>query len=820
MRYITLLLLCLLGSSYGYNLSGRVVGKNGEPIVGASLSLMGEKSWTSTDSLGAFSFSNEPFKQTFELDTTQKAKSSSKDIHFGAGGKALLWDSGLELEEIALISPTGRRVFHQKLSAITTAISLPNIGTGVYILSIKKGGEYHYKKFVNLPSLQKRHLTSFDVTQMVSVVDTLWGKGAASGDSITMRVQHDRYKTKIVTLREQQKSLKITLSDDESGAVFAEDSVFSYHVTIDDSTMNWLNKNAVKEEYVSCQLRFGDQEIGEVGICYQGSAFSLGENFDANGKTVPKVSFKLRFNKYDKKRRLFGQKKLILKACGVDDTQMKNRLCYALFNEMGIHAPRTAYCKLYINGEYEGLFLATEQIDGRFTKRRYPEHGDGNLYKEIWPGHSTGESVVVALKTNEDVADVSKWEQFTTALKAMDNSSFASEITNWIDIDYMLRFLVIELAVAQWDGIMGWYHDPQSGYTLNHNYYWYEEEQVGGKFWIVPWDYDNSFWSSDPLFEESGVPYWNTGSETCGTYSFLGHWVVSPTCDNFIALLGEEYWADFILVAREFLDNSFSVDNLHNKIDRWRDQIDEATKEDPNNNYDTWKQAVGSFKTDMALFRLKLEMRLDGVDTIALPPVDLTKFNKYRGLSLKEDNTFEFSSDIIQNGPLTTNSNVEADYFIDSDNPLSGEKSVCFDVTFTDVPGQPWNEWANLAFSFANSTEDIEDVDMIVVTLKSDKEKRVRIDLMSDEYPNPWGSLYGITVTVDTIAQNFQLRIPFFTYEAWDNQGDCKEAVLQNCRALRIAPMASRDSKGHLIDEKDSVKIWIDDIRFIKYDDL
>ena len=59
---------------------------------------------------------------------------------------------------------------------------------------------------------------------------------------------------------------------------------------------------------------------------------------------------------------------------------MRAKTCTDLFRQMGVPAARVGYAKLYINGEYRGLFANSEEIDKAFL-RNYFTNNDGNLYK-------------------------------------------------------------------------------------------------------------------------------------------------------------------------------------------------------------------------------------------------------------------------------------------------------------------------------------------------------------------------------------------------------------------------------------------------------
>lgn len=52
----------------------------------------------------------------------------------------------------------------------------------------------------------------------------------------------------------------------------------------------------------------------------------------------------------------------ILYAPYSDKTLIRNALAYQLFRELGHYSPRTRFCELFLNGEYQGVYVLTEKI--------------------------------------------------------------------------------------------------------------------------------------------------------------------------------------------------------------------------------------------------------------------------------------------------------------------------------------------------------------------------------------------------------------------------------------------------------------------------
>src|SRR5690606_17864992 len=251
-------------------------------------------------------------------------------------------------------------------------------------------------------------------------------------------------------------------------------------------------------------------------IRHKGS-YSLHHCWDENGgvrnyeNECAKLSYKLKFSEYDTEGRLDGLKRLNLHGVSGDVSKLHDLIAYQTFRSFGVDAPRAIPARLTINGDVLGLFIAVEAIDGRYTKAHYPEAGDGNLYKETWPSRLLDEEdFIQALETNDDEPDVSDMLAFSAIVEASTGPSFVSDMRGVLDIRHTLRYIAVDRALKNWDGIMAFYEPARP-----HNFYWYHDDGDPGVFRLIPWDLDNTFWEFDPYMAPeqwataAPVPDWN-----------------------------------------------------------------------------------------------------------------------------------------------------------------------------------------------------------------------------------------------------------------------------------------------------------------------
>jgi spore coat protein CotH len=374
--------------------------------------------------------------------------------------------------------------------------------------------------------------------------------------------------------------------------------VFDFHLP----PAEWeaLQRNALAEEYVPVAACFEGRAIGTVGLRFKGFYGSLVECFDDLGNQVcPRLSMKAKFDKYVEEQRFHGLKRLNFHAYRHDDSRMKERLTYDLYREMGIVAPRAAWAVVRVNGQSLGLYGMVEEIDGRFTADRWPEHGDGNLYKEVWPTETDPAEFRAALRTNTEEPDVTGFETFAAALTSAPREQALATLSGYTDVAYLARYMAVDDAVANYDGVTYFWTDGSD--RFNHNYYFYEDAPQ--HFTLVPWDVEATFW----INPDHAAPHWTELPEDCSlSYPYWSGLAAAPGCDVvFQALLDQaDAWK---AASRELLDGPFAVDAMLAKIDAYEAFLVEEAHRDPTPPmYTSFGMAVQNLRDTVPALRSRL----------------------------------------------------------------------------------------------------------------------------------------------------------------------------------------------------------------------
>lgn len=237
--------------------------------------------------------------------------------------------------------------------------------------------------------------------------------------------------------------------------------------------------------YMMASVVIDGTEVDSVGVRQKGFYSNWGSG-DALKKPL-----KISLNEYVSGRKYDGIKKINLSNGFQDPSMMRDALAYRFMRSAGIHAPRTSFSKVYLNGTYWGLYIMVEEVDERSLKNWYPADS-GNLFKCIsntsllYQGNGVDNYTdEFDLKTNETQNDWSKLVYLTKMINTP-QANFQDSIVKALNLDTYLPVLAADILMYNWD----------SYYEHGRNFFLYEHPESHKMEWI-PWDYNLAFSTSE-----------------------------------------------------------------------------------------------------------------------------------------------------------------------------------------------------------------------------------------------------------------------------------------------------------------------------------
>ncbi len=301
-------------------------------------------------------------------------------------------------------------------------------------------------------------------------------------------------------------------------------------ITIHVTEENWnqylknFDENANNDKYVLAAFTFkkGDEVFyrDSVGLRPRGNTSRRrpegngGEMHQRDNADWHHAHFGIKFTEYVTGQRFFGSDRIVLKWFKDDAAYVREVYCYDLFRRFGVwSAPRSSYCKLYLHVEgdktpaYFGVYELLEGVrKGYLADRRkdgFIPDDNGNLWKASWNATLSdpnkglmgiakdGQNIPYDLKTNKTALGAAQTQlaNFISGMTPLKSGS--EQLKNWLlehmDVDLFLRAQAVNVVVGMWDD-----------YWINsNNYYFYFDSN--GKFYFIPYDYDNTLGTSNGI---------------------------------------------------------------------------------------------------------------------------------------------------------------------------------------------------------------------------------------------------------------------------------------------------------------------------------
>ena len=307
-------------------------------------------------------------------------------------------------------------------------------------------------------------------------------------------------------------------------AYFLKDGLQTVSIEIGENNLNYLLQNAADEPYVLTQsVTIGHTTLGYCGLRTKGN-FTLAHAYSDNPGS-DRFSFTVNFGEYvtkadfGEKQTFFGCDRISFNNFYFDKSMLKEFFSLMLMEEMGLPTPQFGLAKLYINGEYYGVYAMVEALDESILEQYFAVDDNmlssylckptgsrlryQDLEQDPSPLYEYDE------QTKAEVADmlptVLQWAQKLELLASgkdfsgepldVQSQEYLNLLNEVIDIDETLRYFAVHSWLCQLDNMFvglqnfGLYVSPEGVSTL------------------LPWDYDLAFGCYFPSTAENTANY-------------------------------------------------------------------------------------------------------------------------------------------------------------------------------------------------------------------------------------------------------------------------------------------------------------------------
>lgn len=259
---------------------------------------------------------------------------------------------------------------------------------------------------------------------------------------------------------------------------------------------DWLKLKAdyLENTYYPADLEWRGMKVRNVGIRSRG----LGTRNEF------KPGLRVDMNRYASGQRFLGLRSLLLDNNYRDVSQIRERIAMKLYARFGLPVPRESHARLYVNGEYVGLYVITEELGEDFVRRVFhkpdsDEPDKGTLYEYKWIDEWTFTYLGERLETYEQRFEARTHENdglgnlyypilgLVRDVNQLAPDRFAEEVGRQLDLQRLMIYLGVETFLVDHDGLVG--------YKKMANFYLYRPEpEVSSQALFLPWDKDQTFY--------------------------------------------------------------------------------------------------------------------------------------------------------------------------------------------------------------------------------------------------------------------------------------------------------------------------------------
>lgn len=244
---------------------------------------------------------------------------------------------------------------------------------------------------------------------------------------------------------------------------------------------NKAYKDSIYEsKYLQCNVNIDDENYYACGIRYKG---------ESSYQYYPskKKSFRLKLNAFNKKQNHENIKGISLNNNFKDPSMMREKLILDYCNKNDILGQRSAFAKVYVNGEYYGVYTILENINKRFLKRKFGSKKGHFIQGKPRASFTYLENDTLAYKRSYTYKDMEK--SVPEIMKITKVIHEGKGLENEMNLASLYKQFVVSNFFMNIDAYNMYF---------SHNFFLFKLEETD-KFEWINYDYNYSFgaWSPD-----------------------------------------------------------------------------------------------------------------------------------------------------------------------------------------------------------------------------------------------------------------------------------------------------------------------------------
>lgn len=275
-----------------------------------------------------------------------------------------------------------------------------------------------------------------------------------------------------------------------AASVFDDSVLHDVELTMSPEDWQSILDDSRGDEWRRVTVRVDGATLSDAGVRPAGESSRIRGNL--------KMSMKVKFDAF-KDQKLAGLNELKLDGGYADPSLLRQRLAYYVLGSR-LPAPRQVHARLTVNGELRGVYGIEEVWENDAIKDRFPEP-TGPLYRIR--GLTTGEDPYVYRGTDMALYVPFPWDPQNQAAQAdalaiTKVTRVLSEDLNSLetvcDVENLLEYFAASALITNVDGFTG-------AFEVDDHFAYFDTRS--GKLFVLPWDPDNTFGSTNDSPERS-----------------------------------------------------------------------------------------------------------------------------------------------------------------------------------------------------------------------------------------------------------------------------------------------------------------------------